>query len=556
MRPAFCLCAVMGCLLVGGALAAVAAAEQGGVKPSEGIAAPRPAVTFSKATTYISGPLRKDGYPDYLAAIDARYREGVTPANNSAVLYLRAVGPGSIPVKERQDYFARLGIDPLPEKGEYFLDLDKHLLRSEERQRTPTNDDLKKVRRHFDEALKRPWSAEEFPQIAAWLGANERPLAILVEASQLPRRYDPLVRGEQDAVFAALLPALGRSRRVTEALVIRSMLRLHEGRVQDAWQDLLACHRLARLAGQGMFLTDANAGIALDQIACDADRVLLEHATGLAREQWATMLKDFDRLPPLPKMADKLGYAERLSHLDFLCLGPSKGLGSLDRLLSQVVTLDANGQGRQFVSWWVSSSFVKCLMDAAAGAAVDWDEVLREANARHDRFVAACRLPSHAERLRAAQRLTAEAYRHQATLKGTTSASFMILGGWPGSLTERADHIFGAFGPPIEGVVENDDLANTRFRLIRLAFASAVYRAEHGSYPAKLTELVPKYVTQMPVDVFCDSDLRYHRTGDGGYLLYSVGVNGKDDGGRRSEDRSKANEPWDDLAIRMADRKQ
>ncbi len=77
----------------------------------------------------------------------------------------------------------------------------------------------------------------------------------------------------------------------------------------------------------------------------------------------------------------------------------------------------------------------------------------------------------------------------------------------------------------------------------------AAYHADRGAYPAKLSDLVPKYVEQVPKDIFNDSDLRYRLEGQG-YLLYSVGVNGKDDGAKSYDDR-KTNEDWDDLVVRV-----
>ena len=44
-------------------------------------------VTISKETTYITEPLRADGYPDYVAALNQRFSQGVTPENNAAVLF-------------------------------------------------------------------------------------------------------------------------------------------------------------------------------------------------------------------------------------------------------------------------------------------------------------------------------------------------------------------------------------------------------------------------------------------------------------------------------------
>ena len=90
--------------------------------------------------------------------------------------------------------------------------------------------------------------------------------------------------------------------------------------------------------------------------------------------------------------------------------------------------------------------------------------------------------------------------------------------------------------------------------LTKLAFALAAYRADHGSYPARLAELAPKYVREVPKDIFNDAELHYRRE-DKGYCLYSVGRNGKDDGGKGvvngiGDDESMKKD-WDDMVIRV-----
>jgi hypothetical protein len=89
----------------------------------------RVAVTISKETTRITEPLRKDGYVDYVAALDQRFRSGVRPANNASVLFWQAMGPHEIDPKHRDEYFKRLGIPPLPEKGNYSVPLDRYAQR-------------------------------------------------------------------------------------------------------------------------------------------------------------------------------------------------------------------------------------------------------------------------------------------------------------------------------------------------------------------------------------------------------------------------------------------
>jgi hypothetical protein len=57
------------------------------------------------------------------------------------------------------------------------------------------------------------------------------------------------------------------------------------------------------------------------------------------------------------------------------------------------------------------------------------------------------------------------------------------------------------------------------------------YKQDTGSCPEKLQELVNAgYLKELPIDPFSDRPLVYRRTDDG-FLLYSVGLNLKDDGG-------------------------
>ncbi len=51
----------------------------------------RPLVAISARTTYITEPLRTDGYPDYLAALNRLASKGVTLENNAAVLLMQQV---------------------------------------------------------------------------------------------------------------------------------------------------------------------------------------------------------------------------------------------------------------------------------------------------------------------------------------------------------------------------------------------------------------------------------------------------------------------------------
>ena len=70
-----------------------------------------------------------------------------------------------------------------------------------------------------------------------------------------------------------------------------------------------------------------------------------------------------------------------------------------------------------------------------------------------------------------------------------------------------------------------------RRRLILTELALRCYQAEKAQPPRQLAQLVPKYLQRVPQDPFSSQPLIY-RPQTTNWLLYSVGPDGKDDGGR------------------------
>ncbi len=102
------------------------------------------------------------------------------------------------------------------------------------------------------------------------------------------------------------------------------------------------------------------------------------------------------------------------------------------------------------------------------------------------------------------------------------------------------------FLPALNAALTAQDRQNTNLDLTRLAAALAVYRAEHGNYPEKLADLAPTILDQLPVDLFNAKPFIYKRIVDG-YLLYSAGENGADDGGSNDQRNIFEGQPFDDL---------
>ena len=550
---------VLAGLLISMPTAAALAAQLSADEPSaagkpaaEQPAKPRAAITISKETTYITEPLRPDGYPDYVAALNQRCSRGVTPENNAVVLILNVCGlphnySEHVFEADRRKYFQMLGIAPLSEKGDCYIDLQEYAKHSPVWRRlldTPFEDN-KSLFNQESATLKRPWSRQEFPFIVAWLAANEKPLSILIEASKRPRFFDPIVPGHDMNQVYMLSPDHFCPSMLywgwlaypdyIRALLTRAMAKLYDGKTDEAWEDILACHRLARLVGQGPMSGSAIVADGIDGKVLYSDRVLLGNAR-LTADQLAGMRKDLDELPPMPRMADKFDIGERFPCLDWALKCQRKGLATLKKCLTRAAGFHSDKKCHEAA---------KATLDLiSSNAGIDWDIVLRTVNSCFDQIVDAQCKPTRSERAKTWRNVedvilarAGSPYDPRSNLKEVYSKRIGLA-------------FFFTEYLPESGTIADDRTAMT-LDVTKLAFALAGYCADHGVYPEKLADLTPQYITAFPKDVFDnDADLHYVRQ-DSGYLLYSVGPNGRDDGGKGTDDLKKGDEGWDDIVVQM-----
>src|SRR6266478_1566333 len=146
--------------------------------------------TISKETTYVTGPLDKDGYIDYAAALNEQLGKGVTPENNANVLIWKAIGPIHGSKKMPAEFFQLMGIPEPPEKGEYLIELSQYLRKH---LKTEDPEELQEIDDQLTRSTQRPWSIQQYPKLASWLKANEKPLVMVVEASRRPQYFSPVV---------------------------------------------------------------------------------------------------------------------------------------------------------------------------------------------------------------------------------------------------------------------------------------------------------------------------------------------------------------------------
>ncbi len=76
--------------------------------------------------------------------------------------------------------------------------------------------------------------------------------------------------------------------------------------------------------------------------------------------------------------------------------------------------------------------------------------------------------------------------------------------------------------------------ATARRDLILAALALERHRLDQGQYPPTLEELSQTFQKSTPTDFMTGQPLHFRRTDDGNFILYSVGLDGADDGGKLS----------------------
>ena len=91
------------------------------------------------------------------------------------------------------------------------------------------------------------------------------------------------------------------------------------------------------------------------------------------------------------------------------------------------------------------------------------------------------------------------------------------------------------FMPSTAAITKNGEWIRQTRDATLVAIALELFRRAHGTYPASLDELVPAFLPAVPPDRHTGKPLNYERN-DGNPVLYSVGVDLDDDGGKVAEE--------------------
>ncbi|HEV8071900.1 MAG TPA: hypothetical protein VGP76_29570 [Planctomycetaceae bacterium] len=476
--------------------------------------------TISKKTTFLLAPLDQDGCVDYVAALNQTLSEGVTPENNAGVLLVRAFGVNEFEHDERARFFKLLGIEPLPEPSSSVVAFTAFVANKLGRALTQKESD------DFERAMKEPWSPEGFPLLAGWVNANEPTLRLVIEATHRTRCYLPLVVPAGTQIAEVRFPCTDGCRNAARLLAVRAMREIGRGQIASAEEDLLTCHRLARLYGRTPFLLPALVAYAIDATACVGDVQLMNRAQYAKRS--LAYQQELRQLAPLPSMAIAIG-EERFMFLEGVVALAREKMAPGDAL--GLFTADP------------PKGFEQAL---AHRSAIDWDEALIFGNEQFDKVVAAFSRSTAGDRKAAFAELDQAMHRLSKEMSSDAFRSWLQPGARKNLGRTMGKVLTVTLLPAFEAAFQAENRAHSRETLGQLGFSLAAYSADHSAYPDSLDALAPKYIGRVQNDPCTDQPMHYRREG-AGCVLYSVGANGVDDGGRTFDSKPAG----DDIVLRL-----
>lgn len=109
----------------------------------------------------------------------------------------------------------------------------------------------------------------------------------------------------------------------------------------------------------------------------------------------------------------------------------------------------------------------------------------------------------------------------------------------------KAHVLLHVITPSLSGVITQDLRTIAHLRAADAALAVQRYRLKAGRFPENLSDLVPAYLESVPKDPFDGKEMRYRKLKTG-FVVYSIGDDLSDDGGKEKPPRRTEESPnWD-----------
>jgi hypothetical protein len=464
-------------------------------------------ITISKETTWFTEPLNEDGEIDYWEATNKHFSEGVTPENNLMTAVLMVCGSKIKDEKLRNEMLRRIGLEKLPDFSEQLLEYSKFA----------KLDILEDETLEMEERVQSlPWTRDAYLDIAKWIDKYSPVVDRYVD--QIKHKstcYYPFVGRKKagDLVLVAESGDVLLVNKIASFLLTRSLMRLEENDVAGCQSDLIALRKTALLicknrTAVNLLLGHAWYGRAL---TCELQMCFHKNTTkeDLLRYQNATksIRVEYD-LPNVIRTHDRI-----------MLLNAAMAIKNGDFALYRYEYLFPGAKMHQ-------------LPIRAARKLLDWNKVLTIINERTEKRATIFETKPIHNALHACKAY-ADSWHEEIGSVNPHVLGIRLLVANGNSKCERmvdAIEYEMAFPDSLEHLINYYCRTKMRESLMDLNLALHCYRHDEGKFPQALWDLQPKYIGELPVDIFTGNALMYKKTEEH-FLLYSVGKNFVDDGG-------------------------
>jgi len=350
-----------------------------------------------------------------------------------------------------------------------------------------------------------------WPALRDFLSTNATDLAALRSACDAPVFDFPL--RYQDGI-KMLFPHLPSAKRLAQTLAADALLQLHDGHPDAALADVRGgVQFVARWNREPLLITQL-VRIAIGSSMANSTWELLQFR-GWTDADLAALQGAWQELD-LSAIADRTFDMEQ-------AWGQEAAHNLLTRADHDAMQVAMGGNPSPTFSEILNS----CLDDPRAGFDEAWD--------RYPRWWAFRLWRCHQLELVNLQQTQAarEACRAAAASGawfGPTDQAKQVIAGLEATVPRLPAYVFS--GDSSYGSVLSKFAAfQSQRSLVLAAIALERYRLKHGQYPEHSAQLTPEFLAAVPRDDMDGQPLRYRRNADGTFTLYSIGEDGRDDGG-------------------------
>lgn len=329
----------------------------------------------------------------------------------------------------------------------------------------------------------------------------------------------------RESMISVLLPHLGFMRQSVRLLAADTRAAVYQNDPPRAIANLTATLGLARQSAESPFLISGLVAISIVNVHCESVmRILTDTPAFFTDAQWSRLAHELAVVAPR----------------DLLQVESEKIV--LRDLIQRMYTDNGRGNGHitdeglELLEWLRNEQQTESSIFALMG-----EETV---GSRASQFVAEALLPGSAlliaDRRATAQRLDelfALAERDIAKPLGESGHDSMDteIESWSTFERQRYPLLFETM-PAMGAAARTAVQSQTRCDGVLIGIALELYRREHGAWPSALEELVPRFIPALPVDPITGGALRY-RAAETGPVVYSVGGDRDDDGGRSPYDQ-------------------